>query len=481
MGRSARGAACLAVALGVLAQSCAGMEEDIEHAEEGVLSLEATTAITRVSRTSSLSTPAQRHMVRIVPEPGAPAVLLLAVDKGSVSPRGLHWYRSDDDGLTWRQYAPILESSLHMTADAIVVGNDVHIVVSYDTPNTEFPSDSRDPDRKVYYQRWRFDGEDDWRPDPLETLAEPSGSRAYHRAEIQRDSHGRLWAMAWLRDTCPDTAGWECADTIRVWVSEDDGATWRGQQDLFRQMSIGGGRILHLGSRMVIFWGRYSTAPAQWMWRDDGEPIGTWHGPENLFPDDDAIYHGSALSAVGDGRGGISLVYKGVSERLYYREYDGQIWGPRVQVSGASHYSTQPAVTRRGDDVYLCLLHLVSTSRYEVRSFSVSEGLDRYEVLAAPETKSGYPTAPEAVGLDAPRIPCAYGSGATSPSVHVALRDVEAEEPPAMAPATPVPSATPIPTAPPVSSRDPRDDFLFRKRVRGEKDPFPRYRHGRKF
>lgn len=81
-----------------------------EHPDDdGVLALGATSTVTRATRTSSLSTPAQRHMVRV--RAGAAPVLLLAVDRGSsLSPSGLQWYRSDDDGLTWRTTRPFFRA-----------------------------------------------------------------------------------------------------------------------------------------------------------------------------------------------------------------------------------------------------------------------------------------------------------------------------------------------------------------------------------
>jgi len=434
---------------------------DVEHGNpEGALDARSSAAtspatVTRTSRTSALSTPSQRHMVRLTPAGRGP-VQLLANDLGSVSPGGLNWFRSDDDGLTWRHYAPILSNGIHMTADAIMTAMDVEIAISYDTTSSGFPTDSNDPKRKVYYQRWHYDGSGNWSPGALKTVASPPASKAYHRAVLQRDSQGRLWVQAWLRDPCSSSAGSDCADTLQVWVSEDDGATFTKLPDLHRMTSLGGGRMLHTASRMVILWGSYGySQPALMMWRDDSEPSGVWHGPANAFPDGDSIYHGSAQSAVHAGGNAFDLVYKSRNEKLYYRRYDGQSFSSRQLVDDVSYYSTQPAISRYGDDLHVCVLHLVesTTPKYEVRSFLLSQGFSRWQTLASISAKSGYPTAPEIVTPDATRLPCAYTFGSASPTTLVAFRDTESAATPT--PASPTPTLTPTPPPTPIPTATP--------------------------
>lgn len=115
--------------------------------------------MTQVGSQGALDTPAQRHVLRVAPA-GQPPALLMTIQRdawSSPDPEGLHWYRSDDEGRTWRWYKEILKDGtvgreLHLTVDAIAVGDDIATVISYDSINTGFPSDSSDPNRKVYFQ-----------------------------------------------------------------------------------------------------------------------------------------------------------------------------------------------------------------------------------------------------------------------------------------------------------------------------------------
>ncbi len=95
-----------------------------------------------VGMTSALSTPAQRHLVRVQPPNHAPVYLLAVQNDGFTSfEEGLLWYRSDDGGSTWSHYADIVArpdpagydpsrqpATLHLTADLVVVGSDVAAV-----------------------------------------------------------------------------------------------------------------------------------------------------------------------------------------------------------------------------------------------------------------------------------------------------------------------------------------------------------------
>ncbi|HWE23190.1 MAG TPA: hypothetical protein VG496_04540, partial [Myxococcales bacterium] len=236
-----------------------------------------------VAQVSALSTVAQRHIVRLQP-PGHRAVLLMAVANDAYSSAGhygLLWYRSDDDGATWRYYRDAFAAEppiqpnlavydtsktpqiLHLTGDLVAVGNDVAAVYSYDTTRSAFPSDAWDPQRKVYFQWWRFDGTNDWNGDPLVTVASVTGAQAYHRAEIARDSLGRLWIQAFLRQNDCSNAGVDpcLGDVLQVWVSTDGGFTFQGPQNLATlTKQIGGGRLSSLGSKLIMLWDDYSTS-----------------------------------------------------------------------------------------------------------------------------------------------------------------------------------------------------------------------------
>ena len=176
---------------------CAAGQTPDEISTEASFAVSTPSVVTAVDGPPALSTPAQRHLIRL-----PSGALLMAVQRDWTSPPGLHWYRSDDDGLTWRYYKSIFSSTLHLTADAIAVGNDIAIVISYDTTNTGFPSDADDPNRKVYFQWWRFDGAGDWTANALITVDSPASGFAYHRATLARDSTGALWVAAFLRDPC---------------------------------------------------------------------------------------------------------------------------------------------------------------------------------------------------------------------------------------------------------------------------------------
>lgn len=409
--------------------------------------------VTQVGSQGALDTPAQRHVLRLAPA-GQPPVLLMALQRdawSSPDPEGLHWYRSDDEGSTWRYYQPILKDAtagreLHLTVDAIAVGDDIATVVSYDSINTGFPSDSSDPNRKVYFQWWRYDGSGGWNAGARLTVATPPSGTAYHRAELARDSQGRYWVQAWLRDPCASTAKAACADTIRLWVSEDGGASFSAQPDLYRQSMLGGGRLIRLGTKLMMLWGDYSWAnPALYAIRDDSDPLGSWQGPFNAFADLDSIYHGSAFSAVADGSG-LDLVYKDRHEKLYYRRFNGTSFGARTLVDGNAYYTMQPAVTRRGGDLYVCVNHPVTPGQpqYEIRLYKLADGFGTWTVLANTTQTAGYPAAPERLPADAPGIPCAWSTGDWPATVSSAVR-FDAPPPPTPTP-TATATATPTPT-----------------------------------
>ena len=128
--------------------------------------------ITSVADFNALSTPAQRHVVRVEPGGGYPATYLAAIQREAadgVHP-GLSFYRSIDDGATWSFYDAIspsnyatlgLAASQRDTADLIKVGNDIALVYSYDGGSI-VPNGTLDPLHQVYFQWWRYNGAGGW-------------------------------------------------------------------------------------------------------------------------------------------------------------------------------------------------------------------------------------------------------------------------------------------------------------------------------
>lgn len=394
-----------------------------------------TSQVDIVGLSSALSTVAQRHVVRIQPAGHSP-VLLMAVqnDGWSFQHFGLLWYRSNDDGATWFYYKDVIAQpdlavfdqtkspqTLHLTADLIVVGNDIAAVFSYDTTQSGFPADAWDSKRVVYFQWWRYDGVNDWNPGTRLTVASVTGTQAYHRAEIARDSLGRLWVQAFLRqDTCPNPGVTCTGDILRVWVSTDGGATFQGPQDLATLTNqLGGGRLISLGSKLMMLWGDYSSNPAQMRMRSDSDPVTTWSIATNAFPapDSSQIYHGAALSAAADGAGGLHLVYKEWvgptdEQQLYYRYYNGTVFGAKQAVDTVGDWALQPAVTTVGNDVYVCLNHMITTNlNHEMRLYKRSAGWATYQSIDTLILAKAYPNALESAPPTPAFLPCAFGTG----------------------------------------------------------------------
>lgn len=258
----------------------------------GKAAVAASALVDVVGTTAALSTPAQRHMVRLQPPNHAPVYLLAVQNEGLTSfEEGLLWYRSDDGGTTWSHYADIVArpdpagydpsrqpATLHLTADLVVVGNDIAAVYSYDSTSGTMPASAWDPDRAVYFQWWRFDGVNDWVPGPRSRIAAPGAGQAYHRAELARDSAGRLWIQAFLRQSdCSRPGASSCVgDLLRVWVSADGGTSFQGPQTLASLPNqLGGGRLISIGTKLLLLWSDTSAAPAQLMTRNDADPVTT--------------------------------------------------------------------------------------------------------------------------------------------------------------------------------------------------------------
>jgi hypothetical protein len=84
----------------------------------------AAVSIAPIGGGNALSQPAQRHVVRLE-APGRDAVWLLALQQDRQEGRGLGFFRSDDEGQTWRFAAPIQGDGTHRdAADLLAVGLD---------------------------------------------------------------------------------------------------------------------------------------------------------------------------------------------------------------------------------------------------------------------------------------------------------------------------------------------------------------------
>jgi hypothetical protein len=124
----------------------------------------------------------------------------------------------------------------------------------------------------------------------------------------------------------------------------------------------------------------------------------------------EGIYHGAALSAVADGKGGMHLVYKDNAERLRYRHFDGQRFESSLMVQDDGDWALQPAVTRVGSTVYIFYNRPHRDGRgYDlvVRKLS-GRSLGSARELASISGFAGYPAS---VGVlsSGVKIPCLFG------------------------------------------------------------------------
>jgi hypothetical protein len=396
---------------------------------------------------NALTLPAQRHMVWVEPGNG-PGVLLLAMQQGGREGRGLGLFRSDDEGRSWRYVGPIQDDASHQDrADLLRVGRDVALVYSLETPASQGIGGS--PRHDVYFQWWRYQpSRGQWAPErPVKVFDSVSPDTAYYRAELARDSRGRLWVQAFRREP-------HGRASVVVAVSQDGGATFQRQPLLDEGLRFrGGGRLISLGSRLLLLYDMHDAGhPARFRIRDDADPPDVWEPVREAFPE--GIYQGAALSAVADGKGGLHLVYKDEASRLNYRHFDGRRFGPREMLEQGD-WAMQPALSRVGDALVVFFNRKKGSGRgYELR---MRRGVDgRFgpsRLLDGTPRFKGYPGAAEQVPLGVD-IPCAYGStrdAAADGQVMVALapplgaRQDEEDH----APGAPVePDETPVTGAP---------------------------------
>ena len=390
------------------------------------------TALVPVSGGNALTLPAQRHIVRIDMGEGRPATWLVAIQQGGRDGRGLVLYRSEDALRTVRRVADIQPDSTHTDrADLVVVGRDVALVYSYEGSKLE-PSRRHD----VYFQWWRYQpGADTWAPEPaVRVLDSPDDSTGFSRALLARDSHGRLWVQAFRLEQ-------DGSSTAAVAVSTDEGASFQRQADPGRVKRRGGGRLMAVGGKVVFFYAMHDGfEPTRMRVRGDSDPVEAWGPVTDAFSD--GIYHGAALSAVEDGRGGIHLVYKDEREDLYYRHFNGTSFGPKTLLEASSDWALQSAATRIGDTLYVFYNHMRElNAHHELRVRVLKDGVwSSPRVLDAGATFKGYLNAPAVLPEDSTQVPCLFGEAPDASSWGTVSRvalDVEPQSPPPPPPPPP--------------------------------------------
>ncbi|WP_245918874.1 hypothetical protein [Melittangium boletus] len=349
---------------------------------------------------NALTLPAQRHAVRIDTGEGHAPTWLLAIQQEGEEGRGLSFYRSDDEGRTFRFSAAIQPDASHADrADLIAVGRDVALVYSWESPSLK--ASSR---HDVYFQWWRYrPGSHDWAPERAVRIFNADDSTAYTRALLARDSLGRLWVQAFRLTS-------EGGSAAVLSVSTDGGASFQRQPDLGRVKRRGGGRLLSVGSKLVFLYAMHDGfEPTRMRIREDSAPLEEWSPVRDAFSD--GIYHGAALSAVADGQGGMHLVYKDEMERLYYRHFDGSSFGSRTLLESSRDWAMQPAITRVGDVLYVFYNVMREPhDSYAIHVRTLKNGqFSEPVVLDTKETYKGYPNALETLPGDVSEVLCFFG------------------------------------------------------------------------
>jgi hypothetical protein len=343
---------------------------------------------------NALTLPAQRHLVRIG------STLLLAIQQDGADGNQLGMFRSDDDGQSFRRLGDIAQDpSDRDEADLVVVGQDIALVSSYEGPDL-VGSTAHD----VWFQWWRHRANGEWTPDPaVKVFDSTSGDTGYYRAELAVDSLGRYWIQAFFLRA-------DGSSTSPLTVSSNGGASFSTQASLVTVPFRGGGRLLALGSKMIFLWDGHDVGtPAFFRLRNDSDGLGTWGAQTQAFAE--GIYHGAALSAVGDGAGGMHLFYKDENLTLWYRKFNGTSFGGATLIEDVSEWELQPAVTRIGSDLVVYYNRVITTGfNDEVRVRTMHNGVfSNPTVLDSSGGFKGYPAAVEVLPTTVTSVPCLFG------------------------------------------------------------------------
>ncbi|MDY7227164.1 sialidase family protein [Hyalangium rubrum] len=359
-------------------------------------SLFAAQPLAPIGDSQALTSPAQRHVVRLAPPEGS-AVWLVALQQQGQQGRGLGLFRSDDEGQTWSYLGPLQNDPTHRdTADLLAVGSDVALVYSYE--GSTFSGSSR---HDVSFQWWRYQASTrTWTPSAaVRVFDSPNSSTGYSRAELTRDSQGRLWVQAFRLEA-------DGSNTAVLAVSTDGGRTFQPQQPLVTLPRRGGGRILHLGDRLLFLYGQQGTGPAWFRVRKDSAPLDSWEPQQQAFPE--GIYQGFSLSAVSPGGGRMHLVYKSSGERLFYRAFNGTAFDPPITLESSGDWALQPAVTLVGDELVVFANPPITLNTHHTLSARVLTGgsVNPPQVLERSIRFRGYLAAPERLPASVTRVPC---------------------------------------------------------------------------
>lgn len=369
----------------------------------GLLSAALLTAgepVVSINAGNAMTLPAQRHLVRLEP-PGSGPVWLLAVQQDGREGYGLSLYRSDDEAQRWRFLAPIQpDAHERSTADLIAVGADVALVYSYEGPTL-----SGSARHDVYFQWWRWQpAARSWAPEPaVRVFDATSPSSAYYRAELARDSRGRLWVQAFRLES-------NGAATAVISVSSDGGRSFQQQPSLATVPHRGGGRLLSLGNRLMFLYAMHDGfQPTRYRIRDDSAPLDAWGPAAVAFPE--GVYHGAALSVAVTPEGGVHLVYKDEAARLGYRFFDGHAFGPRQVLVSNGDWALQPAVTLVGSELWVFYNPPVNTNAHQLVVRVLRGGaFGSPQVLDGSSTFKGYPAAAERLPDARSGVPCVFGN-----------------------------------------------------------------------
>lgn len=381
--------------LAIAGTACSNVEPDASIST----SLTVTAQPIAAAPANGLTLPAQRHVVRLSDATGR-ARWLMALQQQWADDRGLGLFRSDDEARTWRYAAPIQDDARHHdTADLLADGMDVILVYSYES---WILSGSTRHD--VYFQRWRYRaGTDDWAPDRrLLVFDSTADNTGYYRAELARDSRGRLWVQTFFLQA-------DGSSRVEIAVSTNGGASFERQPDLGVTARQGGGRLIAVGDHLLfVFDEEDGTHPARFRTRSDWDPLDRW-GPTRIAFEE-GIYHGAALSAVDDDQGGLHLAYKDKGQRLFYRFFDGASFGPPVLLEDRGDWELQPALTRVGEQLVLFYNRVIVTSVHDevrVRWFQRGAFSDP-QIVDSTVSFKGYPAAPAVLPASISQVPCFF-------------------------------------------------------------------------